>query len=44
MGFSEGGGGHGDLEEAREAAGVGVDGIEGKGVPGAQVADVPPEV
>jgi len=44
MGFGEGGGAHGDLEEAREAAGNERDGLEVKGLPRAQVADVPPEV
>lgn len=44
LGFGEGGGAHGDLEEAREAAGDERDGLKVEGLPRAQVADVPPEV
>lgn len=43
-GFGQGGSAHGYMQEAREAAGDGVDGGEGESVPGAEVADVPPEV
>ena len=35
---------HWDLKEARETTGDEVDGLEGEGVPGAEVADIPPEV
>lgn len=44
VGFGEGGGTHGDLEEAWEAAGDERDGLEIEGLPGAQVADIPPKM
>jgi len=44
MGFGEGGGAHGDLKKAREAARYEGDRLKVEGLPGAQVADVPPEV
>lgn len=40
----EGGGGHSNLKELGEAAGDEGDGLQGEGLPGAKIADVPPKV